>query len=192
MCPASSQASDVTLYCQGYDADCDMDGPSAQLHQDLRSAVTDALSVRRPILHHLTADTAWLLQIPRPEQATRRGGRFYFNLLVDPWLSGTQTDVSSWVSKQWHAVQPRVPDIAAVEELLREIEILTCGLRMGKGRKSNVQDIEEHGESRSFIDAVAISHEFTDHCHQQTLLAVHPDVPVFATEVKRQVAMLAG
>lgn len=170
--------------CQCYNADADMDAPSAQLHQELRNAVTEALSTRRPILHHLSADTAWLLQLPRPQQATRRGGRLYFNILIDPWLSGTQTDVTSWLSKQWHAVQPRVPNIAAVEELIREIEILANDLRLGKGRKSNAQEIEENGELLSFIDAVAISHEFTDHCHQQTLLQVHPDVPVFATEVR--------
>lgn len=33
----------------------------------------------------------------------------------------------------------------------------------------------------SYIDAVVISHEFTDHCHRETLLEVHPDVPVFAS-----------
>lgn len=161
----------------------DMDAPSAQLHQELRAAVTSALSTRRPILHHLSADTAWLLQIPRPQQATRRGGRLYFNILIDPWLSGTQTDVSSWLSKQWHAVKPGVPSIAAVEELIREIEILASGLRLGKERKSNVQEVEENGEIQTLIDAVAISHEFTDHCHRETLLQVHQDVPVLATEV---------
>lgn len=35
--------------------------------------------------------------------------------------------------------------------------------------------------SRSFIDAVLISHEFTDHCHPATLREVSPSVPVFAT-----------
>lgn len=164
----------------------DMDASAAQLHQNLRDAVSEALAQRRPILHHLSADTAWLLQIPRPKPATKRGGRLYFNILIDPWLSGTQTDYTSWLSKQWHAEKPRVPSIAAVEELLREIEILASGLRLGRDRKSNAQEIEENGEIETFIDAVAISHEFTDHCHQQTLLQVHPDVPVFATEVSAQ------
>lgn len=160
-----------------------MDEPSAQLHQDLRAATSEALSSRRPLLTHLSADTAWLLSVPRPEHATRRGGRVYYNLLIDPWLSGTQVDVTRWLSKQWHVVEPRLPSIAAVEEMLREIEILASGLRLGKGRESNSNEIEEHGAVETFIDAVAISHEFTDHCHQQTLLNVHADVPVFATEV---------
>lgn len=160
-----------------------MDEPSTQLQNELRAAMTDALSSRRPVLHHLSADTAWLLQVPRPRQATRRGGRLYFNVLIDPWLSGTQTDVSSWLSKQWHAVQPRIPSIAAVENLIRETELLACDSRLAKDRKSSAHDIEEHGENDSFIDAVAISHEFTDHCHQATMLQINANVPVFATEV---------
>jgi hypothetical protein len=162
-----------------------MNSPGAQLHQNLQDAVSDALAMRRPVLHHLSADTAWLLMIPRPIAATKRGGRVYFNILIDPWLSGTQTDYTSWLSKQWHAAEPRVPSIAAVEDLIRETESLASGLRLGKGRKSNAQDTEGHDEVETFIDAVAVSHQFTDHCHEQTMRTVHPNVPVFATEVSR-------
>lgn len=162
-----------------------MDATSAQLHEELRAAVIDGLSTRRPILHHLSADTAWLLQIPRPYQATKRGGRLYFNILIDPWLSGTQTDITSWLSTQWHAVKPRVPSVAAVEELIREIEVLASGLRPNLNTRSPFHDAEaEDSDMPTCIDAVAISHEFTDHCHQETLLTVHADVPVFATEVR--------
>lgn len=163
----------------------DMDGPAAQLHQNLQDAVSDALAMRRPVLHHLSADTAWLLMIPRPVAATKRGGRVYLNILIDPWLSGTQTDYTSWLSKQWHAEKPRVPNIAAVEELIRETETLASGIRFGKGRKSNAHETEDHDGVETFIDAVAISHQFTDHCHEQTMRDVHPNVPVFATEVSR-------
>ncbi|KAH8903661.1 hypothetical protein BR93DRAFT_931235 [Coniochaeta sp. PMI_546] len=38
----------------------------------------------------------------------------------------------------------------------------------------------EAGESA--IDAVAISHEFTDHCHQATLLELPKRTPIFATD----------
>ncbi|KAL9633804.1 MAG: hypothetical protein Q9164_004477 [Protoblastenia rupestris] len=34
---------------------------------------------------------------------------------------------------------------------------------------------------RNFIDAIVVSHEFTDHCHKQTLLEVDARTPVFAT-----------
>jgi L-ascorbate metabolism protein UlaG (beta-lactamase superfamily) len=33
------------------------------------------------------------------------------------------------------------------------------------------------------IDVVAVCHEFTDHCHRETLEMVGRDVPVFATKV---------
>lgn len=36
-------------------------------------------------------------------------------------------------------------------------------------------------DARSSIDAIIISHEFTDHCHQATLREVPPSVPIFAT-----------
>jgi len=155
-----------------------MDAPSAQLHLDIRDAIVRALATRRPLLHHLNADTSWLLQIPRPASAVKHGSRVYYNILIDPWFVGGQSDVARWFSQQFHAIESAIQSIAEVEELARQIEILACGLRLGKGRKNAGMDTE------TFIDAVAISHEFTDHCHKETLLEVHPDVPVFATEVR--------
>lgn len=54
---------------------------------------------------------------------------------------------------------------------------------MGKGGRRNGEELEEEEEGRSWIDVVAVSHEFTDHCHRETLLEVHPDVPVVAAKV---------
>lgn len=159
-----------------------MDEASAQLQTDLRDSVIDALGSNRPVLHHLNADSSWLLQIPRPPTALTRGGRYYFNILIDPWLSGPQSDLASWFSQQWHATDSKVGSIAAAEELLRHTEILASGLRRGKGRKSNVDEMLENRETSSFIDVVMVSHEFTDHCHKETLLEVDKDVPVIATE----------
>ncbi|KAI6915108.1 hypothetical protein KC334_g212 [Hortaea werneckii] len=156
------------------------DEVSAQLHHDLRHAVQSALATRRPLLHHLNADTSWLLQIPRPDSAVRNGARFYFNILLDPWLRGGQSDLASWFSQQWHVEKSAVGSIAQLEELAREMEILASGLRLGQGRKTNAAIEAASGPDETFIDAVAVSHEFTDHCHKETLLEVHPDVPVFA------------
>lgn len=157
-----------------------LDEASAQLQLDLRASIQSALSTRRPLLHHLNADTSWLLQLPRPATALKKGGRFYYNILIDPWLAGGQSDVASWFSQQFHASESAVKSIAEVEELAREIEILAKGLRLGEGRKGNEEDAEGLGET--FVDAVTVSHPFTDHCHKETLLEVHPDVPVFAVE----------
>ncbi|KAJ4292791.1 hypothetical protein N0V90_009454 [Kalmusia sp. IMI 367209] len=159
--------------------DAHMDAPSAQLHLEIRDAMSRKLATRRPILHHLNADTSWLLQIPRPASAVRHGSRIYYNILIDPWLTGPQSDVARWFSQQWHAIESAVKTIAEVEEIARQVEILAGGLRLGKRRISN---LEAGAGVETFIDAVAISHEFTDHCHKDTLLEVHPDVPVFATE----------
>ncbi|CAK3760171.1 Hypothetical predicted protein [Lecanosticta acicola] len=156
------------------------DEPSAQLHQELRSAVQRALSLRRPVLHHLNADSSWLLQIPRPETAIKRGARFYYNILLDPWLSGPQTDLANWFSQQVHATPSAVQSIAELEELVREVEILASGLRSSKSRISNADVEASISEEETLIDAVAISHEFSDHCHRDTLLQLHPDVSIFA------------
>jgi hypothetical protein len=155
-----------------------MDAPSLQLNLEIRDAVVRALATRRPILHHLNADTSWLLQIPRPANAVKHGSRIYYNVLIDPWFVGGQSDVAKWFSQQWHATESAVKSVAEVDELARQVEVLAGGLRMGK-RKMN---IAATAELETFIDAVAISHEFTDHCHKDTLLEVHRDVPVFATE----------
>ncbi|CAN9189144.1 unnamed protein product [Alternaria alternata] len=140
-----------------------MDAPSSQLHLEVRDSVVRALATRRPILHHLNADTSWLLQIPRPANAVKHGSRIYYNVLIDPWFVGGQSDVAKWFSQQFHATESAVKSVAEVEELARQ---------------RNIEEVEEE----SYVDCVAVSHEFTDHCHKETLLEVHRDVPVLATE----------
>lgn len=169
-----------------------MDSPSAQLEHDLRVSVTRSLQKHRPLLHHLNADTSWLLQIPRPSawtDNTRRkshsSGRYWYNILIDPWLSGSQSDVASWFSQQWHASESSVPSVAKVEELAREIENLSnADRRLGAHTKVQNEngEAEDYGhDDGTFIDLVAISHEFSDHCHKDTLLTVDANVPVLAT-----------
>lgn len=154
-----------------------MDEPSEQLHLETRDAVIRALATRRPLLHHLNADTSWLLQIPRPANAVKHGSRVYYNILIDPWFVGGQSDVAKWFSQQWHATPSAVQSIAEVDEMVRQVEMLAGGMRRSSRRRTGADD-------ETLIDAVAISHEFTDHCHKETLLEVHRDVPVFATEVR--------
>jgi hypothetical protein len=73
-----------------------MDAPSAQLHLEIRDAIVKSLATRRPLLHHLNADTSWLLQVPRPASAIKHGSRIYYNILIDPWFVGGQSDVARW------------------------------------------------------------------------------------------------
>ncbi|KAF3761627.1 hypothetical protein M406DRAFT_347941 [Cryphonectria parasitica EP155] len=139
-----------------------------------RAAWTAALESSHPVLAHLNADTSWLLQLPRPDPAVTSSSRHSakpepsrrkrYNILIDPWLQGPQSDVASWFSTQWHVVAPTVQTIKELDEILAEVD----------GGFSE--------EGSSCIDCVAISHEFTDHCHEATLRELSKTVPVVATE----------
>ncbi|KJX97739.1 hypothetical protein TI39_contig468g00032 [Zymoseptoria brevis] len=157
-----------------------LDEPSAQLNAELRSSVVDSLASRRPVLHHLNDDTTWLLQIPRPEAAVRHGARVYYNILIDPWFRGGQTDIASWFSRQFHATPSAVQSIAELEELIKEVErtAMESEPAVNKRRTRDLEDFVAAEES--LIDAIAINHEFTDHCHKETLLEVNRNVPIFA------------
>lgn len=125
-------------------------------------------STGRPLLVHLNADTTWLIQLPLPTSSSV-GHRTHFNLLIDPWLRGPQSDVASWFSTQWHVVAPSVDTLANLNQVL-------CSLETGSNQGQD-------GSQEWFIDAVAISHEFTDHCHKATLLELPPDTVVFAADL---------
>lgn len=125
------------------------------------SAWKTALHSGRPVLVHLNADTTWLVQLPYPKHAAP-ADRSHLKILIDPWLQGPQSDVASWFSTQWHVVAPTVQTIQELNTLLEQVE--------------------ERPEGSSAIDVVAISHEFTDHCHQETLLELRETTPIFATD----------
>lgn len=128
------------------------------------------LQAKRPLITHINADTTWLLQLPYPESvATAPPGRTHFNILLDPWLDGPQSDVAWWFSTQWHVVPSSIHTIKDLDAVLREVEGMASG---------RTPDVEE-----SMIDVVAISHEFTDHCHRATLEELPKTTPVFATDV---------
>lgn len=157
-----------------------MDAPSLQLQETLEGSVRRALLSHRPILTHLNADTSWLLQLPYPSGMERPPGRSRWNVILDPWLTGAQSDVAHWFSQQWHAVASSVQTMAELNGLLREIEKMAqLDAPISAGRNNDYLDQDSE---RSYIDAVIISHEFTDHCNKDTLLEVDPDTPVFATK----------
>jgi hypothetical protein len=116
----------------------------------------------------VNADTTWLLQLPLPEPTSSRR---WYNILFDPWLSGPQSDIASWFSKQWHAIPPALGSISEVETLCDEVERLSAGPQRNSAPPA---------VGSPLIDTIAISHEFTDHCHQGTLLQCAPSIPVFA------------
>lgn len=196
----------------------ELDEPSQQLHQTLRDSITASLSTRRPLLTHLNADTTWLLSLPVPPSHPSKKHRLYFYILIDPWLTGPQSDVAAFFSTQWHAIPSSCQTIKEVEEVIQGIEDVAAGSEkqsskdtetkarpgmkrmetedvivvdadlgngtkdLGDGMGLDTQDEkEEQDGEEGWIDAVVISHEFTDHMHQSTLLSLPPSVPVFAT-----------
>jgi len=159
-----------------------MDEASAQLQLDLRHAVQEALATRRPLLHRLNTGPSWLLQIPRPESAVRRGARFYYNILIDPdFATSTSLAITGDI--------PLVGCVAELEELARELEILASCLRLGHARRSNAAVEQDYGKLETLLDAV-----FITRCQHDVhgLLAIHPDVPILALQpLHKQVTELA-
>lgn len=148
-----------------------------------RAAWKTALASPRPVIAHLNADTTWLLQLPVPgslmapprsrvKAKSKVPERSRFNILIDPWLQGPQSDVASWFSTQWHVVAPTVQNMHELNEVLASFE--------EEHDKSDLAESES--QAASYIDCVVVSHEFTDHCHQATLLEMPRSVPVVATE----------
>jgi hypothetical protein len=63
-------------------------------------------------------------------------------------------------------IDPALSSIREVEEFCAQTEL---------------RDLDQPTKTESYIDAIVISHEFTDHCHKPTLLEFHPSIPVIAT-----------
>ncbi|KAI9744583.1 MAG: hypothetical protein M1818_002112 [Claussenomyces sp. TS43310] len=126
----------------------------------------------------------------------RPGGpapRCYYHVLIDPWLRGSQSDVTRFLSQQWHTQVSAVQSITEVGDVIAGIEALaSAGLRRRRRPRragGEYHDEAETGaangpgeEERRRIDLVVVSHEFTDHMHKATLLEVPAAVPVFATD----------
>ncbi|KAH8899805.1 hypothetical protein GQ53DRAFT_790418 [Thozetella sp. PMI_491] len=134
-----------------------------------------ALASSRPVLTHLNADTTWLIQLPLPA-SERSTGRTTFNILIDPWLQGPQSDVASWFSTQWHVVAPSIHTMAELNTALARLE------QVHEAPRGDASAGWPDGGDKTYIDAVVISHEFTDHCHRATLEELPKNTPVFATE----------
>lgn len=155
-----------------------MDEPSIQLQLDLNRAVHHELATRRPLLHRL-GGSGWVLQIPRPSNAVRHGSRFYYNILVDPCFVEQLTPSNGWFS------QPSTPSgylqtLAALEELLRDLELLASSLRPESSRKSNVVIEDEIEGLETLVDAVVITSSSST--NEDSLRQIQPNTPVFTTQ----------
>ncbi|KAL9000187.1 MAG: hypothetical protein Q9169_001089 [Polycauliona sp. 2 TL-2023] len=161
-------------------ANIDDVSPTMRLKEDLDNAALGVFETGRPLLTHLNADTSWLLTIPYPRNVNPPPGRFLFNILIDPWFRYAQTDYFSWFSRQWHVIPSSVQTIAELNEGLETMET-TIGERHTSSKESihastsTLEDLKAN-----YIDMVIISHEFTDHCNQETLREIASSTLVLA------------
>jgi len=84
-------------------------------------------------LMKLNGDSSWSL------------GMVAMTLILDPWLTGPQTDLAPWFSRQWH--MKAAMSVASLKQ----------------------------------VDGIIISHPFTDHCHEETLLQFSANITIWAT-----------
>ncbi|KIV87962.1 hypothetical protein B0A52_05637 [Exophiala mesophila] len=127
-----------------------------------------AFSSKRPTITRLNDDTSWLVSIPHPDDDGVSGGPSFFNFLVDPWFHTKQVIISEWFLVQWHVHESRISSIADLEEFLQHT--------IGQKRHPATISVPT-----SYIDAVIVSHDTTDHCHKETLKQVSAAVPIFAS-----------
>lgn len=105
-------------------------------------------------------------------------------LICPARFRGPQSDVASWFSCQWHATKSRIQSITELNTLLQEIEDITqdCEPQSQYG----YTELSASKMRSSYIDAVVVSHEFTDHCNRLTLLELGPATPIYATGAAAQ------
>ena len=101
-------------------------------------------------------------------------------------MRSTDSKRFQWFSTQWHAIASSVQTIADLNQHLQEIEILNSELHLPRKGAARGRSKKWSSEGASFIDVVVISHEFTDHCHKDTLLEIHKSVPIVASQVRLQ------
>ena len=155
---------------------------AAQLQHELQDSIWQSFEHPTPKLTHLNADSTWLITTPRPKHDSV-SGRIYYNILIDPWLQGFQVDGVSWFSKQWHAIEPAFKDLHELNAALREAEAKAKAEDAVQSSNGGIKvEPLEYKPVSSFIDLVIVSHEFTDHCHRETLLQLDPSTPVIAAQ----------
>ena len=93
---------------------------------------------------------------------------------------GEQVDFFPWFSKQSHAVESCVKSTAELNRYLENIE-------ENDKHRDPPESTKIAKRNNPFIDAVLISHEFTDHCNEHTLRQLDVGTPVFATTAAAKV-----
>lgn len=92
-------------------------GTSAEERAAVRAAFFSSPHKRlRPILTFINGDNCWLVSVPRPvsERASDSNGRFYFHIVLDPWLFGQAVYKSKLVLHFTQQTPPAIPDVSSI------------------------------------------------------------------------------
>lgn len=118
-------------------------------------------------LRRINFDSTWLLTLPTPIEHAKST----YNLLIDPWLSDAeQIDLVVGFSAQKRQTEALARSIGELESVLE--------------REGKSSDINTHRPPSTKIDAIIISHPFSDHLHPQTITdeRVTGRIPIFVTQ----------
>jgi hypothetical protein len=103
----------------------------------LQTLLATTNSKRRPLFTHLSADNSWLLSIPIADDTpaatkhgtTHRHPKVYFHILLDAWLTPSNVPFpgARWFQEQYDVEPPACQSIAAILDLISDIEAATSG-----------------------------------------------------------------
>lgn len=136
----------------------------------IRLAVTAAVIMAQ--LRRLNLDSSWLLTLP----ALYEYPTSTVNLLLDPWLDPSeQIDYARSFSVQRRVTPALASSIADLEQLLQR--------EASESTSVNALSPADPRPASSCIDAIVLSHAFTDHMHPQTLTdkSVPVRIPLLTT-----------
>jgi hypothetical protein len=120
-------------------------------------------------LRRLNYDSSWLLCLPTAEEHSTKT----FNIVIDPWLDPSeQVDFGASFSWQRRIKPALASSIVELEALLQD---------EGDGQEG--ADTSDTRPRSYRVDAIVLSHPFTDHMHPPTLQACFDQrsIPIFAT-----------
>ncbi|KAF9259571.1 hypothetical protein L218DRAFT_963461 [Marasmius fiardii PR-910] len=108
-------------------------------------------------IHRLSKDNAWLLTLSNNPHGHLSTDDNTLTFLLDPWLSGPESDLHPWFITQHHSASkpPQFPDYESLAEFLAS-------------------------DPRKAVDGVIISFEGDDHVHKKTIDGIDPELPFFA------------
>lgn len=118
-------------------------------------------------LRRINFDSTWLLSLPTPSDFPTST----YNLLIDPWLSDAeQIDLIVTFSGQKRQTAALASSIDELEEVLKQ--------------ENDKNDTTDQRPPSNKIDAIIISHPFSDHLHPETLTdeRVAERIPIFVTQ----------